>query len=153
MFSSLDGDGYRISEDFPPLAKSDGNAIGWIEEIIPSHVTLSGYPERKYSARIVHQTTYNDGILLGYDMGFHPSSREYVKNFMNLGVYHGQSHGDNGGLSISIPDQRGRIVFDDDKVSIEGDGTDICLVGKTPNKGSINIKQTETIAITQQHLN
>ncbi|MEW8533915.1 MAG: ATP-binding protein [Candidatus Thiodiazotropha sp.] len=150
---SLDGDGYKISDGLPPLTKSDGNETSWTEEIIPSNVTITKHPERKYSAKIVSQATFSDEILLGYDSGFRPSSREYVKEFMGLSIYHGQSHGDNGEFSISIPDHRGKIVLDESRVSIDSHLCDICLVGDIPNIGRIRLTKEETVEACESSLN
>lgn len=150
---SLDGDGYKISDVLPPLTKSDGNDTSWAEEIVPSHVTITKHPERKYSARIVDQTIFGDGILLGYDSDFRPSSREYVKEFMGLGIYHGQSHGDNGEFSISIPDHRGRIVLDGSRVSIDSHLCEICLVGDIPNIGRVKLTKEKVIEASEPSLN
>ncbi|MCG7862023.1 MAG: ATP-binding protein [Candidatus Thiodiazotropha endolucinida] len=150
---SLDGDGYKISDGLPSLTKSDGNNTSWTEEIVPSNVTITKHPERKYSAKIVSQTTFNDGILLGYESGFRPSSREYVKEFMGLTIYHGQSHGDNGEFSISIPDHRGKIVLDESRVLIDSHLCDICLVGDIPNIGRIRLTKEETLEASESSLN
>ena len=150
---SLDGDGYRVSENYPPLVKSEGNDITWAEEIVPSHVTTTKHPERKYSANMTRHTTFIDGILLGYDSGFRPSAREYVKEFMGLDIYHGQSHGGNGELSISIPDHRGRIVLDKERVSIDSSLKNVCLVGDIPNIGRIKLTKDQTTEVSKDSLN
>lgn len=153
FLASLDGDGYRILDNLPPLNKPNGNDISWSEEVIPSHATTSKHPERKYSARITSQTTFRDGILLGYDSGFRPSAREYVKEFMELGIYHGHSHGDNGEFSISIPDHRGRIVFYEERISIEGQSEDIRLVGDIPSAGRKILTKEETMNVSKPSFN
>jgi hypothetical protein len=117
---SLNGDVYKISDNFPPLSNSNGNTTAWTEELMPSNVTISKHPERIYSTRISRETSFRDGILLGYDSGFQSSAREYVKKFMGLDMYYGQSHGDNGEFSISMPDHRGKIVFNEERISIDG---------------------------------
>lgn len=150
---SLYGVGYLISDNYPPLAKSDENEITWAEEIVPSHGTTTKYPERKYSANISKHTTFTDGILLGYDSGFRTSAREYVKEFMGLDIYNGQSHGGNGEFSISIPDQRGRIALDEGKVSIDSRLENVCLVGDIPNIGCINLTKEETVEVSKTSLN
>ncbi len=142
---SLDGDGYRISETLPPLTKSGGNDIVWSEEIVPSNVSISKYPERKYAARIDSQAAFNDGVLLSHDFGFRPSARDYVREFMGLEIYHGQSHGDNGEFSISIPDHRGRIIIDEESISIDSRLGNICLVGDIPNIGRIKLTKGEVV--------
>ena len=65
---SLGRDGYGISVNMPPIVKADKNSISWSEEVVPSHATLSGYPERKYSGKIVSNAQFNAGLLLGYDL-------------------------------------------------------------------------------------
>jgi hypothetical protein len=149
---SLDGDGYQISDNAPPLAKSEDKDIFWSEEIVPSHVTITKHPERKYSADITRHTNFSDGILLGYNFGFHPSAREYVKEFMGLDIYHGQSHGANGEFSIYIPDHRGRIVLDEEKVSIDSRLGDVCLVGDIHNIGRIRLTKEATAVVNNANL-
>lgn len=148
--SLLDG-GFVISNRLPRLVV-DSNHINWSEQIVPSHATSSECPERKYSAKLSEATHFVDEGLLGYGTGFRSSSRQYVKDFMGLSIYHGQSHADNGAFSIYIPDHRGKIVINDGSVSIEGNEADICLVGESPDHGVINIKRMEKIELSERCL-
>jgi len=150
---SLNGNGYNISGNLPPLVSTGENSITWTEELVASNVTMSKSPERKYLAETSRETSFLEGILLGYDSGFRPSAREYVQKFMNLEVYHGQSHGDNGVFSISIPDFRGKIVFDEEVLSIEGLLEEVCLVGRVPGLGLIKIFKGETLEVSMSSIN
>lgn len=150
---SLNGNGYKISDNLPPLVNQNENSIKWTEELIASNSAISKNPERKYSATISRETSFIDGILLGYDSGFRPSAREYVKKFMNLEIYHGQSHGDNGRFSISMPDCRGKIIFNVDELSIDGLLEDICLVGLIPDLGPIRLLKGETLEVSKSSVN
>ncbi len=151
FLSDLESDGYQISETLPVL-KVDRGQTRWNEEIIPSNFTRSNFPERKYSARITHGSEFRESALLGYGMPYHSSSSDYLKNFMGLFIYHGQSHGDNGELSIFMGDERGKIVFDGEYLSVEGNESDICLVGKLESGDSIKIDHEKTFKISEPEL-
>lgn len=150
---SLNGDGYKISDNLPLLSNSARNTVAWREELMPSNVAIYKYPERIYSARISTETNFRDGVLLGYDSGFQTSAREYVKKFMGLGMYHGQSHGDNGELSISIPDHRGRIVINEERISIDGLLEDIRLVGSLSGIEPISLAKGDTVIASKSSIN
>ena len=93
FLKSLEERGYLITKNMPPIIKKDKSSINWTEEIIPSHATSSGFPARKYSARINNDAYFNESILLGFDMPFYQSSGEYLRNFMRLRKYYGDSDG------------------------------------------------------------
>jgi len=152
FLSSIKTEGFHLSENNSLLIKSDKESFRWNEEIIPSHAAASKYPSRKYSSEICVGSYFNDSILLGYEMPFYPSSIDYLKDFMGMKVFHGDSDARKGELSIEIPDLRGRICIENRQISIISKGVDVCLVGKTALHNSLILKENESIAFDKKDL-
>lgn len=146
FIESLEGNGFNISPNMPPIIKADKSNIFWSNDFIPSHATKSGYPERKFSAKM-NGSYFDETILLGFGMPFYSSSGNFLKDFMGMRQYHGHSDGRNGEFYIQIPDQRAKICFDNQKISIQSNDTDVCLVGQTPKQDKLIMKLGETLEI------
>ncbi len=152
FLESLDKDGISISSILPPIRKTKKSDTQWIEEIIPSHATVSGFPVRKYSSRINSDAHFHESILLGFDMPFILSSGEYLKNFLGMWKFHGYQDARNGELSIEIPDRRGRICISNGKIWVENGGFDTCLVGQTTKESNFILKNKEKIEFDEKYL-
>ena len=152
FLSSLENEGLHLSDKDSIIIKSDSKDIFWNEEIIPSHATISRYPSRKYTSGICDEIYFNDTILLGYEMPFYQSCSDYLKKFMEIEIFHGNSDARKGELSIEIPDQRGKIRIENGQISIVSQDIDICLVGKTPLQNNLILKENESIEFDEINL-
>jgi len=130
LISSINNDGYLPILDSPRLESKESN-INWTESLIPSHIRNSSFPERCFSARMSSGVSFQDSKLVAYDMDFHPSAFEYVKEFLGLDVFHGSSDGRKGELLIKIPDRRGYLTLSDQEVRFHCEPTDtLSVVGR-----------------------
>tara|TARA_R110000772_G_scaffold152179_4_gene262973 strand:- start:2734 stop:4032 length:1299 start_codon:yes stop_codon:yes gene_type:complete len=145
FLKTVDGEGFTLSQDMPPIKKSKDYPLNWNEELIPSHSTHTGYPIREYSVSI-HDARhhFDDSKLLGFNMPFYFSSSEYLKNFMGMMQFHGNSDTRRGQLIISITDKRGRIIFDNSTISLESIHKNVCLVGQASDEEKILLKPKDT---------
>jgi len=151
FLTRVSGEGYSVSDKIPALIQEEGRN-SWREQIIPSHATKNRYPGREYSADIGRNTEFRETILVGYGMPFYPSSTVRVQEFMGLRSYHGSSDGNNGKFNIEVPDRRGRIIIEKGKISVEGKGVNVCLVGKTRDQDNFQLKSGECASINEKHL-
>lgn len=114
------------------------------ESIIPSFCSKGTFPFRRFAASL-SSGSYNLGVpLVGYGLPYQPSARLYVKEFLGLNRYHGESDGDNGSFSVYVEDRRGRIVLQADKVQIESDHSELLLVGQLSGMETISLNVGET---------
>ena len=146
FIDDITSDGYSISDILPPI-KSESENTNWEEEIIPSHLTAAKYPVRKYSTNINRNANFSDSILVSYDMDFYMSSIDYLRDFIGLKDFHGNSDAKNGSISLEVTDYRGRINIEDNSLSITGPELPLCIVGQINNNEPINIKNGETLDI------
>ena len=129
FLSSIENEGFRLSDKNNFMIKADNENVYWDEEVIPSHATASKFPARQYSSSINSRSYFNETILLGFEMPFHLSSGNYIKEFLEMSSFHGDSDARKGELSIVIPDPRGKILTKNGKLSIICKDVDVCLVG------------------------
>jgi hypothetical protein len=156
FLNSIDNGGYEIHPDMPHIKniKEGGRErnLMWNEENVPSHLTVSGYPARKYNARLESNAYYSESGLIGFNMPFYASSGDYLKKYLRMHQFHGASDARNGEFSIEIPDHRGRILVQNGKLSIEGTDKNVCLVGKIPSNDSILLTQGDEIKFENKDL-
>ncbi|MDO6423747.1 AlbA family DNA-binding domain-containing protein [Saccharophagus degradans] len=92
-------------------SKAQNEDINWSESLVPSHISGSKFPIRRYSARLSNNVQCFESKLVAFNLEFHPSAIEYVKKFIGLKHFNGSS--DRGELRIDIPDLRGYLDIND----------------------------------------
>ncbi len=106
----------------------------WTESLTPSHASEGLLPERCFTSRVCSDVYFHDSKLIAYGLPFHISALEYVREFLGLDTFHGNSDGRKGELSIKIPDRRGHITLSDHEASFsDGRGesaAELMLVGE-----------------------
>jgi hypothetical protein len=115
LIEGLNNDGHLSIPDIPRVKLKEDN-LNWTESLIPSHASKDSFPIRRFAAQLCSNVHSRNSKLLGYGMDFHPSAFEYVKEFLNLEQFHGDSDGRKGELFIDIPDQRGYIELSNTKI-------------------------------------
>lgn len=128
----------RISiPDLADLVFERGN-LNWTESLTPSHASEGPFPERCFASRVCSDVYCQDRKLIAHGLPFHTSAFEYVRAFLGLDTFHGNSDGRKGELSIKIPDRRGHITLSDREAHFsEGDcenAVALLLVGAVDGK-------------------
>ena len=142
-------EGLVLSKDFPPVRITTTNPA-WNEEIVPSHISGSGCPVRKFATQIVQNATFPDAQLLAYGMPFHRSAARYVRDFLGLRDFHGSNDGRRGEFSIEINDKRGNIQLEQNRLSISKRTEDLCLVGQINEGPPISLMNDESTSVDCQ---
>lgn len=113
-------------------------SLNWAESVTPSHVSEGSFPERCFASRVCSDVYCHDRKLIAHGLPFHASAFEYVRAFLKLDTFHGNSDGRKGLLSIKIPDRRGHITLSDQEAYFsEGDcerAVALLLVGAVDGK-------------------
>ncbi|MCK2147566.1 ATP-binding protein [Marinobacter alexandrii] len=121
-------------EDF---AFERGN-INWTESLTPSHASEGPFPEKCFTSRVCSDVYCHDSKLIAHELPFHTSAFEYIRQFLGLDTFHGNSDGRKGELSIKIPDLRGHITLSDQEAHFSaGNGESaatLMLVGAIDDK-------------------
>jgi hypothetical protein len=115
LMERLNIDGQLSIPDIPEVTSKE-QSLNWTESLIPSHVSTNSFPIKRFAARLRSNVHCFNSKLLAYGMDFHPSAFEYVRKFLNLEQFHGDSDGRKGELFIDIPDQRGHIELSNKKI-------------------------------------
>lgn len=146
FLNTLTSEGYQLTPKLPPLKITDGNA-DWSEEIVPSNMTATGFPARRFSTRIDKDASFMDAPLIGYSMPFHPSAAAPIRDFLGCRDFHGHNDARNGHLWIDVPDTRAAIVLEETRLSIRQTAADYCLVGQVGDQDPIKLTGEETALV------
>lgn len=151
FLAALEGEGFIISENFPPLKKADSSQINWMRGLIPSHATKSEFPVLKYSVRLGSELSFYESPLIGFDLPYVDSVSQHIKNFLELEHFHGNSDGQKGEFSIKINNYSARINFDGQFLSFDAN-VYAHLVGKNSSSQLINLSEKQQLHMTVQDL-
>lgn len=148
---ALIGEGFKISENFPPLRKADLSQINWMRGLIPSHATKSAFPIVKYATKLEGELSFHESSLIGFELPYVDSVSQYIKNFLELDHFHGNSDGQKGEFAIKINNYLAHINFDAQLLSFKAN-IEACIVGRNSTGQSINISEKATLNMTVQEL-
>ena len=151
FLAALEGEGFMISENFPPLRKADSSQINWMRGLIPSHATTSKFPVVKYVTKLENELSFHESPLIGFNLPYIDSVNQHIKNFLELDHFHGSSDGQKGEFAIKINNYSACINFDAQLLSFKAN-VYACLVGKNSSGQSINISEKDQLNITVQDL-
>ncbi len=152
FLEKITGDGYLLSEDFPPLKTDDPN-LNWRENTIPSHCSSLGLPVKKYTTTISAKTHFIECKLIAYGEVFYLSSANRIKEFLGLNFFHGDSDGRKGELSIEIEDRRGKILLKNGHLTISEPKEDLFIVGQINNEKMEMLTNREPFPVDDKNIN
>ncbi|MBU0801524.1 MAG: ATP-binding protein, partial [Alphaproteobacteria bacterium] len=142
--------GFDLVDGMPTVSLTEN--ISWEEELVPSHVTKSSFPVRLFTCNISNNQAFNDSKLIGYDVEFHASAKEYIQNFLSLPGGTGSKEIREGMLMLELEDKKGAIKLDGSVLSIEGKNDNLCLVGKIDDGRPVSLKQGRMLEIEQENI-
>ncbi|HKJ73149.1 MAG TPA: ATP-binding protein [Alphaproteobacteria bacterium] len=143
FLEDLENDGVRFSQNLPRVRDKEGTT-NWTEEIVPSHVTRTGFPARRFSARLENKTHFRDGQLFGAGKAYYKSARRRISDFLDLNRFHGPADARKGELSIQISDKRGAIALTPEALSFSGPDNGLSLVGQINDDTPIELNTSAT---------
>lgn len=124
--------------------------INWTESLTPSHASQGPFPERCFTSRVCSDVYCHDSKLIAHGLPFQRSAFEYVREFLGLDTFHGNSDARKGELSIKVPDRRGYITFSDREAHFidgRGDGAAaLMLVGAIDGR-PVQLRSEEKFAV------
>lgn len=142
--------GFSIAKNMPKFSLAENTS--WEEELVPSHATKSGYPVRMLICNISNNSSFNDAKLVGYDVEFHSSAKEYIQEFFSLSGDLGSKEIREGTLMVELEDRKGAIKLDGSILSIEGKDDSLCIVGKIDDERAVCLKQGKTLEIEKKDI-
>lgn len=146
FFEALEKNGYQITPNVPRIAVTSDSAC-WSEQLVPSNMTGTGFPSRRFSARIEKDASFVETALIGYNMPFYRSSAARITQFLDLCDFHGFSDARKGELLIEIPDKRAAIHLEGNCLSIREAQLDVSLVGQINDEESISLVRGESCTV------
>lgn len=124
--------------------------VSWEERLIPSHRSKSISPVRIYSTRILGGNEIQEEKLLGYDMGFRPSFKGTIREFLDLPKDGASSEIREGAFFVELEDTRGKISINNGAISIEPPSENLRLIGEINAMERVFLKGGETKEIVRQ---
>jgi len=143
FITSLEKGGIELSKNLPVIKKTKEHKTYWVEELVPSHATISNYPKREFSLQLSDRNEFSNNKLIGYKKAFYSSAQEYVSQFLGIDIFHGSSDARKGYITISIEDTRCKISEENGHISFESKIENCCLVGQIDNEIKINLEDGE----------
>jgi hypothetical protein len=150
IMEALHGEGVKTTLNLP-LLKIVPTAT-WMHNVIPSSHSLAETPFQRFWIVCEREPMPWSNKLIKHGLPFHKSPAKYIKEFLKLDEFHGSQDSRKGSLILDIPETRGRIVLADNKLSINSQMPDLCIVGQTAAKPSVILHGSETYPITSQEL-
>ncbi|MFC6635758.1 helix-turn-helix domain-containing protein [Microbulbifer taiwanensis] len=141
VIDAIDNIGEDLGSEYSPMDSSKTRNLACTEYIVPSYWSSGTFPIRRFSVSLARDTFFLNAPLIGYGLPYRPSARLYIKEFLNLGRYHGERDADNGSLSIDVEDKRARIILQSEQIRIDTDNPDLMLVGQLSNSELVTIKK------------
>ncbi len=143
LIGAIDKIGNDLNGQYSGVIPNDRTNFSCTEYVIPSYRAEGLFPLRRFSIPLTRSAQFINTKLVGYGLPYRSSARQYIKEFLNLNRYHGESDGDNGSLSICIEDSRGHIFVNDNEVYFQSENPDLMLVGQLSDTEILSIKNGE----------
>jgi hypothetical protein len=145
FLAALDGDGYRVSDGFPPIALAGKNAP-WRRHLIPGHAT-QGFPLLRFGATIPSQSFFGERQLFAFGMPFRASALQHLSECMGWSQSSLPSDGSQHEFSIEIEDRRGKIDLSGNRLSIAESSEELCLVGQINDDVVVSLRNGESLLL------
>lgn len=139
----VDEAGASLDGEYITVWPGESANLSCRESIIPSCLSGNSFPHRCFSVNLSRDSRFSNSPLVGYGLPYRSSSRQFVKEFLGLRRYHGESDGDNGLLSIYVEDKRGRIEISEECVSVISESADLMLLGQLSESELVSIRSSE----------